>query len=128
MNPPSLKHILIIEDSTDLQDLLFDLFEAEGYSLSQAFNGRQALELLRSMAQLPTVILLDLMMPVMDGLEFRQEQQKDQRLAPIPVVVLTADTNTQTKTKLGVVEVFRKPIHDMNRFLQVIERASSSAS
>ncbi len=91
------KHILIIEDSTDLQALMGRLFKSEGYTVSQALNGREALDFLKSTTELPSLILLDIMMPVMDGFEFRNEQRKDSRLASIPVVVMTADSEPQKK-------------------------------
>jgi CheY-like chemotaxis protein len=118
----SAKHILIVEDSPDLQILLAKLFEGQGYKLSQAYDGRQALTLLNGMKDLPSVILLDIMMPVMDGIEFRQKQRMDPRLAGIPVVVMTADSDPQGKaSNLGVAHFFKKPIKDINELIEIIE-------
>lgn len=116
------KHILIVEDAPELQILLTQLFESEGYIAVQAFNGQQALDILRVMPKLPSFILLDIMMPVMDGFSFRKEQMKDPRLASIPVIVMTADSEPQVKAKqLGVHHFFKKPIRDLDKLLQVAE-------
>lgn len=122
----STKHILIVEDSLDLQALLGELFEQEDYKISRAMNGREALDYLASVRDLPSLILLDLMMPVMDGIEFREIQRKDPRLAKIPVVVMTADSNSQNKAaELGVSEIIRKPIRDIAGLVERVERLRS---
>jgi CheY-like chemotaxis protein len=123
METRKAKHILIVEDAPDLQILLSRLFKGESYEVSQAYNGQQAIDLLNSMSELPNLILLDLMMPVMDGVEFRQRQRKDPRFSSIPVVVMTADSNSQVKiAQLGVTDFVRKPIDDLNRLLDLVER------
>jgi CheY-like chemotaxis protein len=122
MKPVDRQHILIVEDSEDLQFLLFQLLKSEGFELSKAFNGREALDLLRTMPELPHLILLDLMMPVMSGIEFLREQVKDPRLASIPVVVFTADANPHAKLReLAVREILRKPV-SVDELLEVTHR------
>lgn len=121
------KHILIVEDSPDLHELLSELFETEGYAISHAYDGRQALERLRALGdqELPSLILLDIMMPVMDGIEFRAEQRRDPRLRDIPVVVMTADSSVNAREAgLGVADFFRKPITDVGRLLASVERCA----
>jgi CheY-like chemotaxis protein len=81
--------VLIIEDDTDLRETLAALLDEEGFEVATAANGQEALEHLRK-SRRPRLILLDLMMPVMDGWEFRQRQQQDPRLADIPVAVVSA--------------------------------------
>lgn len=116
------KHVLIVEDSPDLRLLVSRLLQREGYILSKAANGQEALDLLRSMTELPSMILLDIMMPVMDGFLFREAQEKDPRLAGIPVVVMTADSHPESKAeRLRVKEIIRKPI-DIDRLLEVTDR------
>lgn len=90
MNADGRKRVLIVEDSEDLRYLMEVYLEGEGYEVSSVANGREALDYLHSKSELPSVILLDLMMPVMDGFQFRKEQQLDSRLSPIPVVLMTA--------------------------------------
>ncbi|MBX9768136.1 MAG: response regulator [Bdellovibrionales bacterium] len=119
------KHVLIVEDSPDLQYLLGHLFQSEGYSLSQAYNGQEALDLLQSMPDLPSLILLDIMMPVMDGIEFRQKQIAIPKFAKIPVIVMTADTNPQLKSStLAVANIIQKPIKDLDGLFQLAENLS----
>jgi CheY-like chemotaxis protein len=116
------RHILIIEDSPELQLLTARLFQSEGYKLSQAYNGREALSLLHSMDRLPSLILLDIMMPVMDGIEFLEEIKKDPVLAAIPIVVMSADANSRANVaKITSAPFIQKPIHDIEQLLGVIE-------
>jgi CheY-like chemotaxis protein len=113
--------VLIIEDDLDIRDALGQILEEEGYSVATAANGREALQRLRS-GPPPRLILLDLMMPVMNGWQFRAEQKQDPALAEIPVVVISADTNIRDKaSQLGVNEYFRKPI-EISGLLQTLER------
>lgn len=116
------KRVLIVEDAVDLRSLLCQLFESEGYTVAQAANGNEALAMLRAATELPQVILLDLMMPVMDGFEFRQAQAADPRLAGIPVIVMTADGDTRAKqVRAGAVDSLRKPV-EVEQLLEVVDR------
>jgi CheY-like chemotaxis protein len=81
--------ILVVEDSEDTRDALRVLLQLEGYRVETAENGQDGLEKLRAGFR-PWLILLDLMMPVMDGAQFRREQLADPQLAEIPVVVYSA--------------------------------------
>ncbi|HKE19686.1 MAG TPA: response regulator [Kofleriaceae bacterium] len=81
--------VLVVEDDRDVRESLVAVLEDAGYKVISASDGRAALALLRA-GPLPSVILLDLMMPVMDGFEFRAEQKRDPSMAAIPVVVFTA--------------------------------------
>src|SRR6185503_16336865 len=102
MSVKNEKRILIVEDSLDIQTLLARFLESEGYTVARAANGNIALNLLQSVETLPNLILLDLMMPDMDGFQFRDEQKKNPRLAKIPVVVMTASGDIQSKAmKIG---------------------------
>lgn len=81
--------VFIIEDDVDTREMLAKFLELEGYRVELASNGRQALDRLSDGAD-ACVILLDLMMPVMDGWEFRRHQANDQRLKGIPTIVVSA--------------------------------------
>jgi CheY-like chemotaxis protein len=81
--------VLLVEDDPDLREMTALLLEDEGYQVCAVGNGLEALNQLLD-GPLPGLILLDLLMPVMNGWEFRAHQQRDPRLAPIPVVVITA--------------------------------------
>ena len=81
--------VFVVEDDVDTRDMLGRFLELEGYRVELASNGQQALERLRAGVH-PCVILLDLMMPVMDGWQFRREQIRHHELAGIPVIVVSA--------------------------------------
>ena len=113
--------ILVVEDEADIRTALCEILRDEGFHVAAACNGREALDELRSGAR-PTVILLDLMMPVMSGVDFRVAQLEDARLAHIPVIVLTADGRYGDAAKgLGVAAVLGKPF-DVVQLLGTIER------
>jgi len=84
------KYALIVEDSADLRELLKRLYRRAGYWVEFAANGKEALAFLKSSARLPSVIFLDMMMPVMDGFTFREIQKRNQQFAQIPLVIMTA--------------------------------------
>jgi CheY-like chemotaxis protein len=88
---PSRARLLLVEDDADIRETLSDALGWEGYEVELAIHGRAALDRL---AHGPRVdlILLDLMMPVMNGWEFRRHQLADPELAGIPVVVLSASS------------------------------------
>lgn len=105
------KSVLIIEDDLDIADKLKDLLELEGFTAQIATDGRMALNQLTAATNKPSVILLDIMMPIMDGLEFCQEQCEIAELAKIPVVVMTAGGNSEEKVKqLRVHAYLKKPL------------------
>ena len=84
--------VLVVEDDADILRAIVQVLEDEGYAVRAAENGSVALAALREPgAARPCVILLDLMMPVMDGWAFRAEQLRDPALSDIPVIILTAD-------------------------------------
>jgi two-component system phosphate regulon response regulator PhoB len=95
----SPRRILIVEDDKYILSAFQDLLNDEGYSVSTASNGQEALDILRASDQLPNLILLDWMMPVKDGLEFRREQSADASLAKIPTVMMSADGAIESRTK-----------------------------
>jgi CheY-like chemotaxis protein len=84
------KNILLVDDSVDILRAMGFLLETNGFEIACAENGREALELLRSGAPLPDLIVLDMMMPVMDGVAFRKEQISEGALAGIPTILATA--------------------------------------
>jgi CheY-like chemotaxis protein len=81
--------VFVVEDDVDTRDMMGRFLELEGFNVEVAANGKQALERLNAGVQ-PCVILLDLMMPVMDGWQFRSQQVRDAALASIPVIVVSA--------------------------------------
>jgi two-component system chemotaxis response regulator CheY len=105
-----VKPVLIVDDDPDVRDVLGQFLTLEGFSVETARNGREALERLHN-GELPGLILLDLMMPVMDGCTFRLEQAQDPHIAAIPVVVISAvhDANRRA-SKMGVDGCMMKPL------------------
>lgn len=112
--------ILIVDDDPDLRDTLRAYIELQGYATLGAANGREALEILASLSadERPCLILLDLMMPVMDGYAFRAEQRKLAKASDIPVVVITAGANV-LNDELEAAEVITKPLH-MGRLMSAV--------
>jgi CheY-like chemotaxis protein len=99
--------VLVVEDDPDLRQMLAELLTAEGFVAEVAENGQAALDALSGGLR-PRVILLDLMMPVMDGFEFRIVQRSQPAIASIPIVVLTAAA--ERAQPLQAVATLRKPI------------------
>jgi two-component system, chemotaxis family, chemotaxis protein CheY len=87
-------NVLVVEDDPELLLSLSEVLESEGYCVTCARHGLEALGRLRGGAR-PSVILLDLMMPIMNGWQFRYEQRQDSDLAKIPVVVISAKSDSQ---------------------------------
>jgi CheY-like chemotaxis protein len=102
--------VLVVDDDSAVRTALKELFETEGYAVAVAANGRAALNHLRTGLR-PCVVLLDLMMPVMDGWDFRTEQLKDPVLRSIPVFILTAAgfSDATIKVQFGDIPFVPKP-------------------
>lgn len=109
--------ILIVEDDEDLREMMAQLLALEGFKAETAANGREALAYL-AQGDRPDVILLDLMMPVMDGWEFRRHQVTDPALAAVPVVVLSALEPVRAGALEGVA-FLKKPL-DFDRLLDLV--------
>ena len=113
--------ILIVEDDADVRGALTAFLEGAGYTVVEAEHGGEALDHLRTSAMF-CLILLDLFMPVMNGWAFRTEQLRDPHLAPIPVIVISADADAANKAAdLGVADHLGKPI-DLERLLVMVGR------
>ncbi len=104
------RSILVVDDDFALREALCVALEAEGFRVASAGNGREALDYLRR-EDPPCVVLLDLMMPVMNGWEFRAEQRMDPKLARVPVVVLSAFSRESDEELRGVELFLRKPVN-----------------
>ena len=112
--------ILVIDDDDDIRAVLAMVLDEAGFRVVTAANGREALEHLREDPQ-PDVILLDLMMPEMDGYQFRAEQQRDPALRAIPTLIVTAGTVTPRVEELGAEAILRKPV-SLRRLVDTIRR------
>jgi CheY-like chemotaxis protein len=102
--------ILVVEDDPDIRSGVAEVLREEGYEVATAAHGLEALEWLRT-GNSASLILLDLMMPVMDGWEFRSEQLRDPQAARIPVVVLSGAGDVgQHAASLGADGYLVKPL------------------
>jgi CheY-like chemotaxis protein len=116
--------VLIVEDDVDVRGTLSDVLVDEGYEVAGAEDGAEALASLHAGLR-PSVIILDLWLPRMGGLEFRAAQLAEEELANIPVVVVTAGgVAPREMAALGLAYVLRKPI-DLDVLLRVIRRLSA---
>ena len=112
--------ILVVEDEPPIRELLIDILTDEGYPVATASNGMQALNFLRQSEELPKLILLDMMMPMMDGWTFRHEQMQDPKLSKVPVVILSAARDLQKHAAaLQVADCLEKPV-DITELLGVV--------
>jgi len=120
------KGVLIIEDDPDIRDIIADVLTEEGYTVASAKHGAEGLACLSSASPLPSIIILDLMMPVMDGIAFREEQRKNPDWADIPVLVLSADRSSRDKAEaMGARGYLQKPF-DINRLLELLHQVEAS--
>jgi CheY-like chemotaxis protein len=119
---PATAHcpILIVEDDADLREMMAQLLSLEGFQAATVANGSEALQYLHNGHVKPDVILLDLMMPVMDGWEFRRKQQADPAFADVPVIVLSA--LDQSRAADVQAEAFLKKPLDFDRLLQLVRQ------
>lgn len=86
----SRQSVFIVDDDLDIRELLAETLAEKGFDVTTAANGQEALRLLRSMSVRPSVILLDLMMPIMDGYGFLEQRRLDPMIASIPLAIITA--------------------------------------
>jgi CheY-like chemotaxis protein len=111
--------ILVIEDDPDSRELLCELLRGQGFTTVEAVDGQEGLVRLDEHARL-CIILLDLMMPNMDGWEFRRRQSRHPVHARVPVIVLTADTRMNGRAAdLQADALLTKPI-DLPQLLSVV--------
>jgi len=116
--------VLVVDDDPDILDAICDILEGEGYRVARARHGPEALE--RVTEEVPAIILLDLMMPVMDGLAFAQAL-RERRLAPQPpIVVISADGNPQKAAAVGAQGYLAKPF-DIDALLVQVSTMAGAA-
>jgi two-component system, chemotaxis family, chemotaxis protein CheY len=113
--------VLVVDDDPDIRESLRMLLEDEGYRVETAADGAEAVAAMRSQA--PSFVILDLMMPVMDGWEVAARMTDDERLAAIPVCVVTA---TPEWAPAGWACVLPKPV-DVSRLLALVQRRCDGA-
>jgi CheY-like chemotaxis protein len=114
-------YVLIVEDDPDIREVICDLLRVEGHVVREAADGLQALELLTSAAELPFLILLDLMMPRMNGWELVERLCADTALALVPVCTVSAMDGPVE----GVAHALRKPV-EVEELLAIVARFAGS--
>jgi CheY-like chemotaxis protein len=114
-------NVLIVEDHPEVRRTLTEILQEGGYAVTSAADGQEALDRLRT-APLPHLILLDLLMPVMDGWEFRRRQREDPAIAAIPIVVISGgETSPHSPGFVDAASYLLKPI-DFDVLLSTIAR------
>lgn len=103
-----MKTVLVVEDTEDLRELFVEVLQREGYRVHGAENGQAALDVLRTIVDEPCLVLLDMMMPIMDGQMFLNAIHEMHRAAALPIVVVSAAVGT--KGVLGAAGFVKKPV------------------
>ena len=104
------KSIILVEDDDDIRNDLATIIGELGYEVLPAAHGEEALEILKEKSNLG-VIILDMMMPIMNGWEFLEERKKDSKAKTIPVIVLSALGDNANLGDEGPIEYLNKPIN-----------------
>lgn len=99
--------VLVVDDDPDILDAICDILEVEHYRVARARNGVEALD--RVEAERPAVILLDLMMPVMDGVTFAKALRQRPAVRDVPILVISADGNPSRAASIGARGYLAKP-------------------
>src|SRR5277367_3621419 len=116
--------VLVVDDDTDIRESISHLLKYEGYDVSTASNGAEGFVQLKN--KRPSVILLDLMMPVMDGWQFKTEIDSNPEFKNIPIVVVSADGNIRDKSlSIGISEYLPKPI-EIDNLLSLVKKYCSN--
>jgi CheY-like chemotaxis protein len=116
--------ILVVDDDADLRGAVAEVLQDEAYDVLTAEHGKAALAVLERPQRPPDVILLDLMMPVMDGATFASEMKKDPRAAAIPVILFSADPDCERLAlQLGAYTCLKKPL-SLEEILAALEGAA----
>ena len=123
---PSLPRVLVVDDDEPIRNTLTEALELEGYAVVSASNGAEACELVHRFR--PSVIVLDLMMPVMNGWEFLQRCRRDDDCSSTPVLVISAYSKLpQEAANLGVKACIAKPF-DLDVLLGAVDRIVRTAA
>jgi CheY-like chemotaxis protein len=103
-----MKTVLVVEDTEDLRELFMEVLRHAGYRVLGAENGAEALKILGSEVREPCVVLLDMMMPVMDGRMFLDAVHQSHRVASLPIIAVSAAVSE--KDVQGARRFVRKPV------------------
>lgn len=105
--------VMVVEDNTELRESLEELLQYEGYAVESAVNGAEALQKLAILQ--PCLVILDLLMPVMGGVEVYTRMQQDERLKRVPVIISSSDPSRAPDGSV----IIKKPIN-LERLLKMV--------
>ena len=118
-----MRPILVVDDDQAIRDVVADILELSDYRVRTASNGAEALDQIR--VEPPAAVLLDLMMPVMDGWEFLEQCRRRRRCAELPVAIMSAAHDAASAAiKLGVQGYITKPF-ELDAVLAVVDRLAT---
>ena len=121
-----VQHILVVDDDPAIRDVVADILEISDYPVDTAVNGAEALEKIRR--ERPAAVLLDLMMPVMNGWEFLRACRKEPPCAHVPVVVMSAARDASNVVdELGAQAFLPKPF-ELDTILSVVGQVAPARS
>ena len=124
MSPTERRDVLIVDDDPDIRDAVGECLRYEGYDVHSAADGRDALDRLEYGLR-PAVILLDLMMPVLNGFDVLEALKSRPEWKSIPVVIVSANRGYEAEDLSGAVSILRKPVN-VDRLLAAVEQAVAS--
>ncbi|HWT85739.1 MAG TPA: response regulator [Myxococcales bacterium] len=124
MIPTERRDVLIVDDDPDIRDAVGECLRYEGYDVHSAADGRDALDRLEYGLR-PAVILLDLMMPVLNGFDVLEALKSRPEWKSIPVVIVSANRGYEAEDLSGAVSILRKPVN-VDRLLAAVEQAVAS--
>lgn len=128
-HPASMRRVLVVDDDRGIRNLVTEVMRDEGFQVDQARNGSEALDRVRSAP--PDVIILDLMMPLMDGPSFARACRQDPCCADVPIVMLSSAKNAREVAShlrpFGVRECLNKPF-DIDALVGAVEKVTETAA
>lgn len=110
-----------MDDDIDIRSTISDILEDLGYSVTTAGDGQEGIDLLNAMGTAPGLIILDLMMPNVNGSEFLKIRSENNHLSTIPVAYFSADSEIHSRSKAAGVESLRKPV-DFKELMSMVEK------
>lgn len=115
-----MQRILVVDDDQLIRDVVAEILEMSDYHVDKAANGAEALAFMRT--RQPAAVLLDLMMPIMDGWEFLRQCRRDPPCAPVPVAIMSAARNASAMAaELGAQAFLAKPF-ELESVIQLVQR------
>ncbi len=121
-----MKKILVVDDAKDTVTMVKKLLESDGFAIEQAFDGKEALDLLKASEQKPDLVILDMFMPEMSGREVAEKMRSDEALKNVKVIFFTAaafkNPGKELLTELDISDYIIKPFNTVD-FLKRVHQA-----